>query len=461
MKKNRKILLIIVGFVLYSFALVKLTTTSPVVVSNKTNDPQLARFIENYNNLKENWYYFTDEKKVIDAATQAMTSSSLDDDKYTMYIESDQSEEYFSEMDSEYVGIGIQYIAAYEYPIISKVFNNSPAAKSKLMAGDNIIAVDGTDLKNKKTEDIKKLVAGKENTTLTTTILRNNKKHQVKLERKPIEASVHYELKGKTGYLDIAEFTKTTPKEVEKALTYFSEKKASKVILDLRDNPGGYLDALEDVADLFLKKGNIVLSTKDKKGNKKDYKTKNNNAFKNNYIILTNGNSASASEAFTACLNENLNVPIYGEKTFGKGIMQTFNEYSDGAYLKFTSAEWLTPKGHAINKKGIEPTKKIKKSKIYNAVNLGYNFEKDIKNNTVSKDLVSYQKALDALGYKVDRFDGYYSPQTQNALNKFKKDNALTKEKDLSRKTQSKILEKLFIETSKSKNDLVLKEALR
>ncbi|MEG0283278.1 MAG: S41 family peptidase [Erysipelotrichales bacterium] len=461
MKKHRKIILGIIVLIIYSFGLVKITNSAPVASGFKTNDQELSRFIENYNYLKENWVFFKDEKTVINAATDAMSNSAGDNDHYTGYIPADQQAEYFSALESEFVGIGVQYMKGSQYPIVSNVFVNAPADKAGIKTGDSIVSANGKSLKGLEQDKVKKAISGEDGTSVKLELLRNNKKVNVSVKREKIEASVHYQKMDNKGYLKIEDFTKTTPAEVESALKYFQKEKIKDIIIDVRDNPGGYLDALEEIADLFMPANKVVLKAKDVKGKVVEYKTRDNDYYKGNYVLLTNKNSASASEAFVSSLNENMDIPIMGETTFGKGIMQSFKEYSDGSYLKFTSAEWLTPNDNHINKKGVKPTKEVKDSAIYAAKAYPFSLEKDIKFDTVSTNLISYQKTLKALGYNIDRVDGYYSSKTAQAVNKFKKDNGLGSEKDLSLKVQDKVIEKLFIEWSKQSNDYVLKEALK
>ena len=461
MKKNRKLLILIVIFLVYSVGLYKIASNPTGLISTKTNDQHLARFIENYNLLKENWYFFPGEEEVIRAATNAMTNSNPKNDVYTDYIEPQDSKEFFANMESEYIGIGIQYINAGEYPLVSNVFANSPASKAKMQVGDTIISVDGKSVKNTETTKIRELVQGKVGEKRTIVISRDNKQITLNITLSEIESSVHYRMIDKVGYLDIAEFSKTTASEVENALKYFEKNNADKVIIDLRNNPGGFLNTLEEIADLFLPSGKIILSTKDKQGNIQHFKTISDNQYKGNYILLVNHNSASASEALTAALNENLDIPIYGQTTFGKGIMQNFFEYDDGGYIKYTNAEWLTPKGASINREGIKPTNEIAESAVFKAKDFRYNFDENIKFDTVSVDLIYYQKALKALGYKIDRTDGYYSNRTRTIINEFKAKHGLSNESDLSIRVQAKIVERVFVENDKLKNDYVLQEALK
>ncbi|MDR1781826.1 MAG: PDZ domain-containing protein [Bacilli bacterium] len=461
MNKKKKLIIIgIILFILYSIGLYKLASNPTGIISTKTNDPYLARFIENYNTLKNDWYYFQGDEKVIEAATEAMTLSNEKNDVYTEYIPASETKEYFDALESEYVGVGVQFAIINNKPMITHVYEGSPGAKAGLQTGDYLLKCDGKSLEGLTTTEVQNKIVGKAGITRKIEYQRNNQTKTVSIVLKKMDASVQYHISDGIGYIKINDFTATMPDNVKKALQYMEDKKVKKVILDLRDNAGGYLDSLQELADLFLPPNKIVLQTKDKSGKVVSYKTTDNVEYKFDYTILTNGNTASAAEAFVACLHENLNIPIYGQKTFGKGIMQSFFEYKDGSYLKYTSAEWLTPKGNAINKKGIEPTHKIDANAINKVANMSYQIDKDIKYDSVDMNLKFYQNALNALGYKVDRTDGYYSKATATAVNEFKEKYNLTSEADLSKKVQSEIVRQIYLAKDKASNDNVLKEVM-
>lgn len=456
MKTWHKISLGVLGVILYSMFLLNFTSSTSGGIGLKSNDPDLVRFVENYEVLKENWYYFDDSKKVLDAATTAMVSTNADMDGYTMYIPSDEVNDYFDQMKSEYVGIGIRYIVNDSKPMIVEVFNDSPAFNAGLQVGDFLIKADGKSLIGDDINKTSELVLGAENTDVTITYERDGKQKDVKITRKKLESSVNYSIKDKKGYLHIEQFTETTGAEAKKVLEIFKSKKITEVILDLRGNGGGYLTSVLEVADLFLPADKIVLITKDKEGKTEELKTTDNTVYDFDLKLLVDNGTASASEVLTAALNELLDVPIYGETTYGKGIVQAHYEYNDGAVLKFTSSEWLTPKGEAIHKKGIKPTNPIEKNEVKKALDLSYKSDKDIVNDSVNANLVSYQKALKALGYSIDRIDGYYSSKTNEAIEKFKSDYNLSGEKDLSKKVQSSIISQLYIKSVDKTLDNVL-----
>lgn len=458
--KNTLIIIIVVAvFALYSFGLYTIASNPTAMISAKSNDKYLSRFIENYNNLKENWYYFGSEEDVINAATEAMTTSAKDD-HYTEYINSEHAKEYFESMDSDYVGLGVAFLRSKTYPIVSRVFTGSPADLAGIKVGDALIKVNNKSLKGLNSEKVRQIVVGKENEKRAITIERDNKEKVVNVVLKALDSSVSYEIIDNNGYLNFNEFSKTSPKKIKEALDYFSKKNVSKVIVDMRDNPGGYLDSLQKIADMFVDANKVVIGTKDKSGRVQKYKTVEPGHYDKEIVILANHNSASASEALIACLNENNNIPILGETTYGKGIMQEFFEYDDHGFLKYTNGEWLTPKGNAINKKGIAPTVPIKDSSIFEAADLLYDFTNTIKYDSVSPALVSFQRALKALGYKIDRTDGYYSSGTKKVIEQFKKDFNIV-ETDLGDKTQNKIVQQILTEKNKRSNDNVLLAALK
>jgi carboxyl-terminal processing protease len=455
-RKNQRLLILIAGLILYTFLVIMLFSKSDLPF--KSNDRYLNRFIENYNLLKDDWYFFTDEKNVINDANSAIATSNYKNDPYTMYIPSEKSIEYFSQLESDYVGIGITYFMSDEHPIITQIFEHSPAKKAGLKVGDNIIKIDGKDVKGLTAEQNRALVSGKVGTKVKLTILRNDQLMDIQVTRQKLDSSVVYDMKKKShkGYLKLSEFTNTSVKEVKSVLKTFKENKIKTLILDLRGNPGGYLTAVQGIADLFLPKGKVIMQTKDAHHKVQRYLTADSEKQDFTIKILVDHNTASAAEVLSACLQENANAKLYGETTFGKGLMQTHYKYKDGAYMKYTNAEWLTPRGKSINKIGIKPDVAIKKSPIYDVLNLSFNNKKAIKNNTVNANLISYQKTLKALGYAVDRFDGYYSPKTNKAVNAFKSANRLISQRDLSTKVQSKIIEVMFIKSQNSKYDNVL-----
>jgi len=460
LSKRSKLLLVILLFVLYSIGLVKLV--SPTSALARFGDPALTRFIENYKLLRENWLFFTSNEEVLQAATDAMTNSNLENDRYTEYISNENSDDFLQTMNSSFVGIGIEFFATPDYPLVTRVIPNAPAQEAGLQVGDIIIKVDNQDIRGLNSTELRDRVIGDAGSVVNITVMRGSQEHTYPVTRAAIDSSINFELIDDVGYIAINQFSTTTDTELLNALNYMNEHQITRLVLDLRNNPGGRLDTLERSLDLFLPANKIVLKARDNVGNIVEYKTTNNNiVYDGQMIILVNNNSASAAEAFTAALSEQLDVPVYGQTTFGKGIMQNFFTFPDQSILKYTNAEWLTPNGNSINQEGIHPTKEIELTPIQQAARMGMQVSEDIKFDTVSANLIPFQRVLRILGYNPGREDGYFSQQTLNAIHAFNQDHGIVDEDDLSVRVQSAIISQVLLQANERSNDVVLNSALQ
>jgi len=457
-RKNR-VYLALVLLLLYSIVLVKIA--SPTSFIGKASDPALARFIENFKLLRENWLFFTTDEEVLQAATNAMTNSNIENDRYTEYIPFQNSDQFLNQMNSSFVGIGIEFFATPDYPIVTNVIPNAPASRADMQAGDIIIAVDGTDIRGLTSAQLRDMVIGEPDTEVVLTILRGSIEINKTLVRAAIDTSIDFQLIDDIGYISINQFSTTTDRELTNALNFMNEHNIEKLILDLRGNPGGRLDTLERTLDLFLPANSIVLKARDNRGNIIEYKTTQNSIlYDHPMVILVDGNSASAAEAFTAAMSQQLNVPVFGQQTFGKGIMQNFFTYPDQSILKYTNAEWLGPNGDTINREGITPSNPVTPSPLQQALRFGMQVTTDINYDTVSQNLIPFQRVLTLLGYDTGREDGYFSQQTLTALNQFKADNGISGETDLSTRVQAAIISHVIIAANNRSNDATLNAAI-
>jgi len=458
--KKQRVYALIALFFLYSIVLVKLV--SPTSFVARLHDPALSRFIENYKLLRENWLFFTSDEEVLNAATQAMTNSNLENDRYTEYISSENSSAFLNTMNSSFVGIGIEFFSTPDYPIVTNVIPNAPAFRAGMQIGDIITKVDGQDIRGLNSSQLRDIVIGEANTVVDLTVERGNNTVQLPITRAAIDSSLNFQmLEDHIGYISINQFSTTTDTELLNALNYMNENNVEKLVLDLRNNPGGRLDTLERMLDLFLPANKIVLQARDNRGNIIQYKTTNNNVvYDKEMVILVNSNSASAAEAFTAAMSEQLDVPVFGQRTFGKGIMQNFFTFPDDSILKYTNAEWLSPNGNSINRDGILPSHVIELSQAQQAARLGMQVSEDIKYDTVNSNLIPFQKVLNMLGFNPGREDGYFSQQTRNALNQFKLQNNLTNETDLSTRVQSRLISNVLVAANTRSNDATLNAAI-
>lgn len=320
---------------------------------------ELSEFIENYNKIVDNYVDEVDKKELIQNAIKGMYNYLGDD--YTMYIDEDESENLEDQLTGEYTGLGVE-IATYvsenstNTNIITKVFKDSSAEKAGLKVGDIISKIDDIDLTHQTSSFIADRVKNGTTESFTITYIRDNKENTITIKRAHVYInSVNTKQYDNTLYMKIDTFSLTTKEQVEKAIKKLDNKTTS-LIIDLRDNTGGYLTSANDTAELFLDKGQIIYQLKNRNGIVSKYESKTNKIkdFKK-IVMLVNESSASASEVLTLALKENLNAIVVGKKTFGKGTVQDKSTLSNGSIVKFTTSYWLSPNGNSINKVGIAP----------------------------------------------------------------------------------------------------------
>lgn len=326
--------------------------------TERTND-ELSEFIENYNKIVDNYVDEVDKEELIQNAIKGMYNYLGDD--YTMYIDEDESENLEDQLTGEYTGLGVE-IATYvsedntNTNVITKVFKDSSAEKAGLKVGDILSKIDDIDLSQKTSSFIADKVKNGTAESFTITYIRDNKENTITIKRTHVYInSVNTKQYDNTLYMKIDTFSLTTKEQVENAIKGLNNKTNS-LIIDLRDNTGGYLTSANDTAELFLDKGQTIYQLKNRNGIVSKYESKSNKirTFKK-IVVLVNESTASASEVLTLALKENLNAIVVGKKTFGKGTVQDKSTLSNGSIVKFTTSYWLSPNGNSINKVGIEP----------------------------------------------------------------------------------------------------------
>ena len=327
-------------------------------VTNSDNS-KFDEFIESYNNIMNSYVQDVDEDKLIEAAIEGMYNY-LDDD-YSFYMDEETTETLNEQLHGEYSGIGVEITMNEKNEVIIKrVFSDSPALEAGLKEGDILIGLDGVDLTGKDTAYFADTVKGSNKKFFDVTYKRDGKTYTVTIERKLVLIdSVSSKEYGNVGYIQITTFSATTKKQVEDKISKFS-KNIDSVVIDLRNNTGGYLSAAYDTSDLFIEKGKTIYQLKDKNGKITKYDAKDGvkREFKKIGVII-NGASASASEILALALKESANATIMGSKSYGKGTVQETSTLSSGAMVKYTTAYWLSPNGNSINEKGIEPDVKL------------------------------------------------------------------------------------------------------
>lgn len=280
-------------------------------------------------------------------------------DPYSTYYTAEQYKELNTSNEGSYVGIGavLQKDDAGGAKVV-QLYEGGPGEQAGLKTGDVIKAVDGTDVTEKETSDIASMVRDSEKDSVTLTIQRENeeKTRDIKVEIRDVEIQTvsHEMLDGDNGYIRISEFSEVTSDQYKKAFADLKSQGMKKLVVDLRDNPGGLLTAVCGVLRQILPEG-LIVYTEDKKGKREEETCDGKNELTMPLAVLVNGNSASASEIFAGAVKDYGIGTIVGTTTYGKGVVQTIQPLTDGSAVKITIAKYYTPKGNDINKKGIEP----------------------------------------------------------------------------------------------------------
>lgn len=320
-----------------------------------TTKDDISEFIESYNHILNSYVKDVDKSELIDAAIKGMYDYL--NDEYSIYIDEDTNETLTERLKGKYEGIGIEITSNANGEIyISRVFNNTPAEEAGLKENDIITALDDESLEGKDQQYLSDKIKKSEKDTFKITYKRDNEEKTVEIKRKLVTIdSVTSKVIDNIAYIQIETFSATTKEQVENKIKELDEDIKS-IIIDLRDNSGGYLSAAYETSCLFTGKGKVVYQLKDKDG-KIEKRTCNSKPIREfeNITFLVNNNTASASEILAACLKENNGAKLVGVTTFGKGTVQETEQLKSGAMVKYTSSYWLTPNGNSINGKGLEP----------------------------------------------------------------------------------------------------------
>lgn len=330
----------------------------------------LKALIATYEDVVNNYYGDIDSEKLLESGVRGMITYL--GDPYSSYMDGDTAEEFNEKLEGEYIGLGaeILYNKKDSTLKINKVFKDSPADKSNLKEGDLILKVDGKDIKDLELEQITKIIKnGKVGTKVKLDVKRDDKDIIVEFTRGTVElTSVVGEIiekdNKKIGLITIEIFAKNSYKQFKRVVEDLQNKGITHLIIDVRDNTGGYLTTVKSIADMFLDKKDVIFIVEDKNGSEKHLATKKK-SIELPTVMLVNGGSASASEVLAAALSENLEIDLVGTKTYGKGSVQQTKILSSGATIKYTTQKWLTPTGKSIDGEGITPNIEVKLDKNY------------------------------------------------------------------------------------------------
>ena len=309
------------------------------------------------NSVLSNKFYFdqADEEKSADSIYKAYLSSY--DDKYTVYYTADEYKKLMESTSGKFYGVGaLCSINESGGVMVLDAFEDGPAYKAGVRDGDVVIKVDDTDITGMDLSSAVALIKGDKGTQVNLTIVRDDKTFVFSIIRDEIiTKTVDYKMmENSIGYIQISQFDEVTTEQFKEALTDLNNQGLKGLIVDIRSNPGGLLNVVVDIVDEIIPKG-LIVYTDDVNGNRKEYNGSSDNEITVPMAVLVDGNSASAAEIFAGAVQDYGKGKIIGTQTFGKGIVQTIQPLTDGSAIKYTIAQYYTPKGQVIQGNGVTP----------------------------------------------------------------------------------------------------------
>ena len=357
----------------YHYGEEKILKTAPGFISQGESQPNkvdFSVFWEVWRRVTENYFDKSniDYKKMVYGAVQGMVKAL--GDPYTYYFSPNEAKEFNQELSGKYEGIGAEIGSRNKQITIISPLKGSPAEKAGVKPGDVILKIDNVYTDNLSIAEAVDLIKGKKGTKVTLLIKRDswNEPKEITIKRDVIEIpTLDLEFlnaqgnkvdkaKAKIALIKIYQFNNLVDSEFRKAALDILDSNADRIIVDLRNNPGGFFNAAQEVGSMFIKKGEIIVWEQDGSGKKTAFRSDGPSSLSNYpVVVLINQGSASAAEILAAALKVDRGAMLIGKTSFGKGLIQKQINLFDGSSLKVTIAKWLTPAGDCINKIGLKP----------------------------------------------------------------------------------------------------------
>ncbi len=418
--------------------------------------------IENiYHLIEKKFIQEIDHDKLVSGAINGMLEAL--EDPYTVYMDEKESKQFSESISSSFEGIGAEVSIEGGKVIVVSPIKGSPAEKAGIQSNDIVLSVNGEKLEGLTLGQAALKIRGAKGTQAKLELIRNGYVNPifVVVVRDEIDVETVYAsmLEQGIGKIEIRQFSSNTAVDFKNELVKLEENGLKGLIIDVRNNPGGLLNIVVEIAEQFVPNGKPIVQVENRYGTREPTLSKGNTK---NYpvTILINKGSASASEILAGALEETIGSQLVGETTYGKGTVQvTFeNELGDGSNLKMTAYKWLTPSGNWINKTGIKPTIAVSQPSYFKSAM--FSKESTLMPDTTHEEVKNLQVMLKGLGYELDREDGYYSETTVEAVRMFQKKHGLNTSGEVDVPTANQLEKLLLQEIRNPKNDAQLLAAI-
>lgn len=411
--------------------------------------------------VNDNYVEKIDQNKLIDGAIEGMMSAL--GDPFSSYMGQETAQHFSEQIEGSFTGIGAEVSMENGSVTVVSPIKGSPAERAGIKPKDILLSVNGVSFEGLSLNEAVAKIRGPKGTEA-----------KIKVKRAGVETIIEYTIirdditmetvssrmeEDGVGVIEVTEFSMNTAERFQKEVEALEKQGMKGLVIDVRNNPGGVLKVVIQMAEQFVDKGKVIVQVEDKNGNR-DQTVSNGKSKKYPIAVVTNKGSASASEILAGALKESAGAKLVGETTYGKGTVQSSypEEMGDGSLIKITIAKWLTPKGEWIHKKGVEPDIKVDQPGYFSVAPI--NKEKSYKFDMVSVDVKNAQEMLVGLGYDPGREDGYFDKSTENAVKKFQSANGLSASGVIDVKTIELLEMKLIKEIRDEKNDTQMNTAI-
>ncbi|MBO9129940.1 S41 family peptidase [Bacillus sp. 165] len=439
-------------------------TALPNKKSTGTEAEDLEKIKQAYELIDSRYVEDVDDQKLVEGAIQGMLNTLKD--PFSTYMDKETAAQFEQSLDSSLEGIGAEVNKIDGKLTIISPIKDSPAEKAGLKPNDEILEVNGKSVKDLTREEAVLKIRGKKGTIVELKIKRSNVDEpltfKIKRDKIPlltVFGSMKQESGKDMGYLQVTSFSENTAKEFKTELEKLEDNGMQGLVIDLRGNPGGYLQSVEDMLKLLVTDKKPMLQIEERNGQRQKFYTTLKQKKDYPVAVLIDNGSASASEIMAGALKEAEGYDLVGVKSFGKGTVQQAVQLEDGSNIKLTLYKWLTPDGNWIHKKGIEPTVEVKQPEYYYAAPV--QVKKTLSYDMNDEQIKNAQVMLKGLGFEPGREDGYFSKVTVSAVKAFQQANNLKVTGEIDSKTAEALQEKLVEKIRAGENDVQLTTALK
>ncbi|GAA4719028.1 S41 family peptidase [Brevibacillus fulvus] len=434
-------------------------------MGNQKYPAEFSKLNDAFQTIKRDYIQEISNDQLVEGAINGMIESL--DDPYSNYMDPESAKEFNSSLQSTFQGIGAEVTMQNERVTIVTPIKGSPAEKAGLRPNDVILSVNGESLDGLDLQKAVMKIRGPKGSKAVLKIQREGVSEPLTIEcirddipMETVDSEVIEKGSNKIGHITMSQFSVDTAQHFTEQLADLESKGIDGLVIDVRGNPGGYLLAVKEIGEkLVPNKGLIVkIVYGDKSKQSEEFRSTLDQAKPYPIVLLVDGGSASASEILAGALKESGGYKLVGEKTFGKGTVQSTMEMSDSSQLKLTIAKWLTPNGEWIHQKGIEPDVKVSQPAYFQATQIPK--DKTLKRDMSGADVKNVQVILNGLKFPTGRNDGYYDQGTEEAVKRFQASKKLPVTGQIDKNTAFAIEDAIREQIANPNNDLQLQKAI-